>query len=76
MTNREIVAVLKRVEWAGTRQGQGSSMGSNDGYSYPACPECGQIKPGIGADEDFMGCAIGHKPSCKLAAILKGGRKK
>lgn len=60
--------LLHRLEWAGYAQGQGSGfMGSGgDGPHFPACYICGGIKPGTGAEREFMKSAIGHKKFCQL----------
>ena len=57
-----------RLEWSSFRQGQGSGYMSSggDGPLIPACPFCGQLKPGPRAESNFIAEAIGHKPDCEL----------
>lgn len=66
------IVMLKKLEWSGYQQGQGSGYMSSggDGRHYPACPVCDQIKPGVGAHGDFMKSAIGHRKSCKLKKLI------
>lgn len=41
-TTADLMAMLQRLEWSGTRQGPGYGYMSsgNDGRRYPACPIC------------------------------------
>jgi hypothetical protein len=56
------------LEWSSFKQGQGSGYMSSggDGPLLPACPLCGQLKPGPGAKGHFIAEAIGHKPDCEF----------
>jgi hypothetical protein len=62
--------VLKRVQWAGRREGLG-------GEQLQACPACGNYRPihrGVGLKPGPYGIidsAIGHKPDCYLADELR-----
>jgi hypothetical protein len=63
-------------QWSSQRQGPGSGpmFSGGDGKWYPACPECGGIKPGVGAESVFMAEAIGHKTNCRIARCLTSPR--
>jgi hypothetical protein len=76
MNREELLLLIKRLQWSGTRRGQGSGyMGSGgDGTPYPACPVCSRINPKSGARSEFMDEAIGHKKNCKLALALRGAK--
>jgi hypothetical protein len=67
MSNPASLLFLK-LEWSGTRQGQGSGFMSSggDGTHYASCPMCGGINPEAGAEGDFMKSAIGHQKGCRL----------
>lgn len=57
-----------RLEWSSFRQGQGSGYMSSggDGPLLPACPLCGHLKPGAGANGHFRAEFIDHKPDCEF----------
>jgi hypothetical protein len=57
-----------RLEWSSFRQGQGSGYMSSggDGPLLPACPLCGHLKPGAGANGHFRAEFIGHKSDCEF----------
>jgi hypothetical protein len=73
MMNTKIKKLLKKLEWSGYQQGQGSGFMSSggDGRHYPACPICDGIQPGSGSEGDFMSSAVGHRSRCQLKSILK-----
>ena len=75
---RDLIKFIRKLEWASYAQGQGSGFMSSggDGQLYPACPVCGGIKPGSGAEGDFMRSAIGHYRGCQMKEILKPAVKK
>lgn len=65
--------MLKRLEWGSMAQGQGTGyMSSGPGPWFPACPYCGGLMPGSGAEAHFVTSAIGHQPDCKLKELLRG----
>ena len=66
-----LIKLAKSLEWSSTVQGEGTSMGRNNGTHYPACPKCGGIKPGSGAERDFNESAIGHGSKCPLYQSIK-----
>ena len=63
---------LRKIEWSGTRQGQGSGpMGSGgDGPHVEACPRCGGIKPTSRWRFEFGEEAWGHQSGCSPASAL------
>lgn len=71
VTQVDAVALLRELEWSGSRKGQGSYMGAADGRRYPACPVCGQIKPDSGSDGDFTKDAVGHAKDCRLRRAVE-----
>lgn len=61
--------LLQKLEWSGVAEGPGfGPMDSGPGTKYPACPECGGIKPGTRSD--FREEAHGHRRDCELGAVL------
>jgi hypothetical protein len=59
--------IVRDLEWSGERQGPGTSMGSQDGAWYPACPICGGLEEhGVGLSSD----AVGHRSGCRMAQAL------
>lgn len=52
--------------WTGIRRGPGfGPHGSgDDGTPFPACHICGGLKPGSGAEHQFIASAIGHQKDC------------
>jgi hypothetical protein len=64
--------MLKRLEWAGCKEGPGSGfMDSGPGTQYPACPICGGIDPRSKGWIDFRKEAIGHTSYCSLRRLIK-----
>src|SRR5215218_1499018 len=57
-----------RLEWSSFRQGQGSGYMSSgsDGPLLPACPHCGHLKPGRGAESNFKAEFVGQKADCEF----------
>ena len=72
MDNRT-VKLLKRLEWSGSTQGQGTGFMSSggDGPMVACCPECGGIKPDDLYSGHFMVEYHGHRSDCDLAYDLK-----
>lgn len=56
----------KRLPWTGICRGPGfGPHGSgDDGTPFPACCICGGLKPGSGAEHQFIDSAIGHQKGC------------
>lgn len=51
--------------WTATRMGPGTfSHDTGPGTKFPACHICGGLKPGTGAENQFIAAAIGHKKTC------------
>lgn len=67
---QRMLAQLRELEWSGCRQGPGyGPMGSGgDGDLYPACPRCGGLQRSSTA---FVPEAVGHRPDCSLAALIR-----
>lgn len=65
----ECLKLFRALEWKGRTQGQGSSMGRNDGTWYGACPQCGGVEPSDWARAEFS--KVGHEPRCALAEMIK-----
>lgn len=60
---------LEELEWSGTREGQGDGPhSSGPGPLFAACPVCGGLKEPNG---HFIAEAVGHRPDCQLARLLK-----
>lgn len=64
-----LLAVVKVLEWSGSRQGAGSGpmFSGSDGRYYAACPVCMQLK---NATLDFVSEAVGHQQSCALKNLI------
>lgn len=62
------IKAIKMLEWSGSRKGQGSNMGSNDGWSYPACPLCFGLKEG---NNGFTEEVVGHRENCPVGRMTK-----
>ena len=61
--NKDLLKLLKKLEWSGMEIGQPSYMGSEDGRKYLACPICYGIFP---KEKCYEAYEIGHTKSCKL----------
>lgn len=62
--------LLRKLEWSGRTQGQGTSMGANNGSWYSSCPICRGLK---GKPNEFVASAWGHKQGCELMEALVEG---
>lgn len=60
--------LLHNLEWSGRTQGQGTSMGANNGAWYNSCPICRGLK---GKPNEFREEAHGHKADCALAQAIR-----
>lgn len=59
--------LLEKLEWSGRTQGQGTSMGANNGAWYSSCPVCRGLK---GKPNEFRASAWGHQQGCDLMEAL------
>ena len=68
MKKATIIYYLKEMEWIGSTQGGGASIGSYSGEWFSSCHICGGLE-----DEtvEFIEEAWGHTKSCWLALAIK-----
>ena len=68
MKKATIIYYLKEIEWSGSTQGEGASIGSCDGNWFSSCPVCGGLE-----DEtiEFIEEAWRHTKSCWLSRAIK-----
>lgn len=67
---RKLAKEVTNDPWTATTRGPGwgPHFSGGDGTIYPCCHECGGLKPGTGAESEFIAEAIGHKKGCSHAA--------
>lgn len=67
--------LLARLEWSSVRMGPGGGIMGSGGGGRPvrACPECGGVDPSDEGKRNFMAEAHGHRKTCLMDTVLRGG---
>ena len=63
--------ILEPLEWSGKIGCEGFSMGGPPKHMHTCCPMCKGVQPDMEVWKCWRPESVGHKPGCKLAAVLE-----